>query len=201
MTCKQFQTRPRWTGCVATDRQTERGRFGRTDGQIDGRGRIGKIQGGTDRTDGRSACSCGYVAGSYNSLGSRARDLPTRASNTHLRRRTQTTNSRTRMYMSSLGVCKSGCISFGDLVFGPPILATCIKEANAHRHTREDVHTHTKISTRAGIFPAWLNGFFCLSRFGTHRPHTQKNIHARGTLPGVVEWEGRAPCREMSHSR
>ena len=59
--------------------------------------------------------------------------------------------------MSSLGVCKSGCISFGDLVFGPPILATCIKEANAHRHTREHVHTH-------------------------------KNIHARGTLPGVVEW-------------
>ena len=158
LTCKQFQTRPRWTGCVATDRQTERGRFGRTDGQIDGRGRIGKIQGGTDRTDGRSACSYGYVAGSYNSLGSRARDLPTRASNTHLRRRTQTTNSRTRMYMSSLGVCKSGCISFGDLVFGPPILATCIKEANAHRHTREDVHTHTQ------------------------------SIHARGNLPGVVEW-------------
>ena len=60
--------------------------------------------------------------------------------------------------MSSLGVCKSGCISFGDLVFGPPILATCIKEANAHRHTREDVHTHTQ------------------------------NIHARGNLPGVVEW-------------
>ena len=156
--------------------------------------------GRTGRTDGRSACSPnnGYVAGSYNSLGSRARDLSMRAGlfpawcatlprarfcrhgaarscNTPSRRRTQKKNSITRMRMSSFGLCNvRGHLFPLEISFsGPPMLATSM---NALKNTHEHIHTLThKHPLARDCFPAWLYGFFfmCLHGFRilvrTHR--------------------------------